>query len=204
MRLALTIVVFVAAAAVAPGMARAQVRGETTWIGGSFGLSPVGTLKAKATLGGNTLDTSTDAATAFQINGLLDFHLSPLFSIGFAPGIIFNVKGTGDTDSGSELDLPIRLALGGPVAPTVRLYGFVSPGYTVLFPPSDDQNATGHPSGFMIGFGGGASFRVAPGIRLTGELGYQFRFVSTTVQGADLSLQVNYLTLAFGIVAAIH
>jgi hypothetical protein len=200
MRSVLMFVVFVAVAA--PGLAQAQSEpGPKVWLGGSFGLSPVGTLKAKVEAA--NLDASTDAEVAFQINGLIDFHVAPYLSIGFAPGIIFNVKGSGDDSSGSELDLPVRVTLGGPVAPKVRLYGFVSPGYSIFYPPSD-ADTLGHPAGFMLGFGGGAGFRVAPGVMLTGELGYQFRFLSNTVNNVDFSLQNNYLTFAVGIVAAIH
>jgi hypothetical protein len=192
----------VAVAMVVPGLAHAQSEpGPKVWIGGSLGLSPVGTLKAK--VDALNLDASDDAGVAFQINGLIDFRVTPLLSIGFAPGIIFNVKATNDDTSGSELDLPIRVTLGGPVAPKIRMYGFVSPGYSIFYPPSD-ADALGHPAGFMLGFGGGAGFRVAPGVMLTGELGYQFRFLSNTVNGVDFTLQNNYLTFAVGLVAAIH
>lgn len=202
MRSVLMSVVVAAVAVVAPGLAHAQQESEPkVWIGGSLGLSPVGTLKAK--IEAANLDASDDAAVAFQINGLIDFHVAQYVSIGFAPGIIFNVKGTNDDSSGSELDLPIRVTLGGPVAPKIRMYGFVSPGYSIFFPPSD-ANTLGHPAGFMIGFGGGAGFRVAPGVMLTGELGYQFRFLSNTVNNVDFTLQDNYLTFAVGLVAAIH
>ena len=208
MRSMLMFVVFVmGVAAAAPGQAEAQYAPDSqTWIGGSVGLSPVGTLKSTAS-GGPTF--TSDAAIAFQINGLLDYRVTPLLSIGFAPGIIFNVTTSEGDKSGTELDLPIRLAIGGPVAPKVRFYGFVSPGYSVLFPPSGNGGA--HPSGLMLGFGGGVGISVARGVMLTGELGYQFRFLSTTetfqvlntVVTTNVSLQENYLTLAVGIVAAI-
>ena len=55
----------------------------------------------------------------------------------------------------------------------------------------------------MMGLGGGVGYQVAPKLMLTGELGYQFRFQSITVQNAEVSLHVNYLTVAFGVVAAI-
>lgn len=55
-----------------------------------------------------------------------------------------------------------------------------------------------HPSGFMIGFGGGVGFRLAPKFTLAGEIGYQFRFLSDTEQllgqSVDISLQDNFLT----------
>jgi len=201
----------VAVTTAAPGQAQPQPAADAQLsIGGSVGLSPIGALKSQVS-GGPAF--SDDAATAFQVNGLLDYRVTPLLSIGFAPGIIFNVKTSNGDSSGTELDLPLRLALGEPVAPKIRVYGFVSPGYSVLFPPSN--SGSGHPSGLMVGFGGGVGLRVAPGIMLTGELGYQFRFLSTTETinlgtiggGIDVtshvSLQENYLTLAVGVVAAL-
>jgi hypothetical protein len=186
----------------APGRAQAQDAVEPAlWLGGQLGLSPVGTLKVDA----QGASGSADAATALELGGRLEYAVHPMISIGFAPALVFNVKGTNDNTSGSQLDLPLRVHVGGLVAPTVRLYGFAAPGYSILFPPSggDDQ----HPSGFMIGFGGGARIRVAPRFALAGELGYQFRFLSETVtalgQRVDVSEQVNYLTFTIAAVAAL-
>jgi hypothetical protein len=169
------------------------------WAGGHLGLSPIGTLEASA-LG---MTASTDTATAFELGGLIEFHVAPIVSIGFAPTLLLNVKGTDSNQSGRELDLPLRVAVGSEVAPRVRLYGFVTPGYSILFPPPDLQGDTTHPSGFMVGFGGGIGYQVAPRFMVTGELGYQFRFLKTTEQGIDVSLDLNYLTFSAGAVVAI-
>jgi hypothetical protein len=199
---------------VAPGLVHAEAPGAPAsggslgapgpesklWIGGDFGVSPVGTLKASA----QGQSSSLDSATAFGIGGLIDYHVTPIISVGFAPNLLFNVKATSDNDSGSELDLPIRVSAGGDVAPKVRLYGFLAPGYSIYFPPSNGQGDIGHPSGFMLGLGGGAGFQVAPKVMLTGELGYQFRFSSVNFAGTDISLQINYLTFAAGAVFAIN
>jgi hypothetical protein len=187
----------------APGRAQAQDAVEPAlWVGGHLGVSPLGTLKvdAQGAMG------SADAATALELGGRLEFAVHPMISIGFAPTLVFNVKGTNDNTSGSQLDLPLRVHVGGVVAPNLRLYGFAAPGYSILFPPSGggDDN---HPSGFMIGFGGGVRYRLAPRFALAGELGYQFRFVSETVtalgQQVDVSEQVNYLTFTVAAVAAL-
>jgi hypothetical protein len=174
----------------------------TIWLGGGLGLSPVGTLKANS--------NSFDAATAFGINGLLEFRVTPNVSIELAPTLLFNVKSRNE-ESSNELDLPLRLAVGAPVAPAVRLYGFVAPGYSIFFPGDTPSVDLGHPSGFMLGFGGGAGFRIAPSVMVTTELGYQFRWLSgtgrTSIGGvdfsADYSLDANYLTLGLGIVAGL-
>jgi hypothetical protein len=166
-------------------------------IGGTVAVSPVGTFKASS---GN-VSNSVDLETAYGIGGLVEYRISRNVSVGFAPSVTLHVRGKDDTSSGTELDLPLRLAVGAPVAPKLHLYGFVSPGYTILYPPDTLDNLDiGNPSGFMIGLGGGMATQVGSGVFLTGEIGYQFRFPSTTVQGVDISLDVNYLTLSLGIV----
>lgn len=166
-------------------------------IGGTLAVSPVGTFKASS----GSISNSVDLETAYGIGGLVEYRISRNISVGFAPSVTLHVRGKDDTSSGSELDLPLRVAFGAPVTPKLRLYGFVSPGYTILYPPdSAVNNDIGNPSGFMIGLGGGTASQLASGVFLTGEIGYQFRFPSTTVQGVDISLDVNYLTLSAGIV----
>lgn len=203
-----SIVLLAFAAAVAgPGLAHAQGMTESApskvWLGGQLGLSPLGTLKTEV-LG---MTASIDAATAFEIGGRAEFRVLPFLSIGAAPSLVLNVKSTEASKSGSELDLPLRIALGGDVAPRVRIYGFAAPGYTVLFLPADSMGNTTHPSGFMIGFGGGVGVQVAPRFALAGELGYQFRFPSETdtvgTQSVEASAQVNYLTFTVAAVAGL-
>jgi hypothetical protein len=196
-----SIVAFAVVSVVAPGPAQAQAVADPAsdpklWVGGQLGLSPIGTLKAKVQ--GMDVSDSVDTATAFEVGGVVSYQVTPLLSIGFAPAFRFNIKEKDGTDSATQLDLPLRVAVGGNVAPTIRVYGFAAPGYTFLFPPSDPNGESMNASGFMIGFGGGASFRVAPKFALSAELGYQFRFPSTSVQGVDISFQDNYLTLTVG------
>jgi hypothetical protein len=167
-------------------------------IGGTLSVSPTGTFKASA----GSVSNSVDLETAYGIGGLVEYRISRNVSVGLAPSVTLHVRGKDDTSSGTELDLPLRVAFGAPVAPKLRLYGFVSPGYTILYPPDSlDNTDFGNPSGFMIGLGGGMATQLAPSVFLTGEISYQFRFPSTTVQNVDISLDVNYLTFAAGIVA---
>jgi hypothetical protein len=182
------------------GRAHAQsAPSSKVWAGGHLGLSPIGTLEESAF----DFTATSDTASAFELGGLIELRAAPILTVGFAPTLILNVKGTDDRRSGSELDLPLRVTLGSEVAPRVRLYGFATPGYSILFPPPDSNGDTIHPSGFMIGFGGGVGYRVAPRFMVTGELGYQFRFLGTTQQGVDVSFHVNYLTFSAGAVVAI-
>lgn len=196
--LVVSLVAFGGVAMLAPAQAHAQAAGAEAapklWVGGHLGLSPVGTLKADV----SGTSASADTALGFEIGGRVEYQVMPFLSIGIAPAILFNIKGKDDTESATALDLPLRITAGGDVAPRIRLYGFAAPGYTFLFPPSDASvnSMNLNSSGFMIGFGGGASFQVAPKFRLSGELGYHFRFPSTTVQNVDVSFQDNYLTFA--------
>jgi hypothetical protein len=203
---------FVVMAVVAPGLAHAQGMTESAaeprvWLGGHFGLSPVGTLKATAKANGNEASNSVDTATAFEVGAHFDVKIMPFLSVGLAPAVLLHVKGQDDTDSASQLDLPLRVTAGGNVMPQLRIYGFVAPGYTILFPPADQMGNSDRLSGFMVGFGGGVGFHVAPRFAVTGELGYQFRFPSETrtVLGTpvDLTIQANYLTFALGVVAGL-
>src|SRR4051794_7320170 len=81
------------------------------WVGGHLGLSPIGTLKAEV-MG---MSASSDAATAFEIGGRLEFQVAPMISIGIAPAILLGVKVKDAKDSASQLDLPLRIAVGGEV-----------------------------------------------------------------------------------------
>jgi Outer membrane protein beta-barrel domain len=198
------------ASVVAPGVARAQAGAPSTvaptaasdsklWIGGNLAVSPLGSLSAS--IGNSSL--SIDTATSFGFGGLIEYRVTPIFSVGFAPNFILGIKADGGDSSktATGLDLPIRVSAGAEVAPQVRLYGFVSPGYATVFPPSDPNGDTAsNASGFMLGFGGGAGYRVAPKIMLTGELGYQIRFLSEDGQSEHL----NYLTIALGVVVAMN
>jgi hypothetical protein len=191
---------------VAPGSARAQAvavpaAGPKMWVGGQVGVSPIGTLKGESP----GVSLSADTATAFEVGGRFEYQVTPLLSIGIAPAFRFNIKvkdKVKDADeSASQLDVPLRIAVGGEVASAIRVYGFATPGYTFLFATKDERGNSYNASGFMIGIGGGVGYRVGPKFMLSGELGYQFRFPSTTVQGVDTSYQDNYLTFTVGAAA---
>lgn len=194
--LVVSVVTLAVVGVVAPGSAHAQaVPGPASesklWLGGQLGLSPIGTLNGESP----GTSVSADASTAFELGGRVEYQVTPLIAIGFAPALGFRIKGKADNDSAWQLDLPLRVAVGGDVMPELRVYGFAAPGYTFLFVPSDLQGDSMTASGFMIGFGGGAAYRIAPKLALSGELGYQFRFPSGSLRGTDVSYQANYLTL---------
>jgi hypothetical protein len=197
----------VAAAALLPTLAHAQDTAissassdSTVFVGGNLQMLPVGTWDVSA----NGQDTSGDTAAAFAIGALAEVRVNPIFSVGLAPRYIFNVKGANDTQSASQLDLAVRFAAGTDVAPKARLYGFVAPGYSWMFTPSNGMTDVANPSGLIVGFGGGASYEIAPKIALTGELGYQLGFQSFDVNGTNVGSKDNYLQLGIGLVAALN
>lgn len=188
---------------VAPGSARAQEAADPAarprmWVGGQVGVSPFGMFSGE----GPGISLSGDAATAFEVGGRFEYQMTPLLSIGIAPAFRFNVKNQDAGESASQLDVPLRVAVSRDVASAIRVYGFAAPGYTFLFPQKDEQGNSYNASGFMIGFGGGVGYRVGPKFMLSGELSYQFRFPSGSLQGvgqsADISYRNDYLTVTVG------
>jgi hypothetical protein len=153
--------------------------------GGAFKLMPVGTITAGI--------GSTDAAFAFAIQGFIDVEIVRYLYIGFAPQLILNVKGQDDTGSaGQELDLFARVMGRYPIASNVQLYGYLAPGFSVIFVP-DKAPGFSNPTGFVLGFAGGVSYSITPRLFIAGELGYQWGFQSSG--GTDF--KTRYLQIGF-------
>jgi hypothetical protein len=180
----------------APGIVEEpQVR-----LGAELSILPTGSLTAEA----NNQSMSVDTATAIGVGAVLQFPLNSIFTVDLAPRYVFNVKGNDDDESATELDLRARLTAGGRVAPAVRLYAAVEPGYSILFPPDAPSGIEmSNPKGLTLGLAAGAAFTVQPRLQVTGEIGYQFGFQSATVsvlgQSADFDLKSNYLHIALGL-----
>ena len=111
--------------------------------------------------------------------------------VGVAPQLILNVKGKDDSSSGQELDLFARIMGRYPVADKVQLYGYLAPGFSIIFPP--DLPGVSNPTGFVLGFAGGVSYSITPTLFGSGEVGYQIGFQSTG--GSDL--KTRYLHIGF-------
>jgi hypothetical protein len=180
---------------------RALDRRPAVRIGGELALLPLGTL----TVQNGSNKASFDSQVTLGVGGVLQIPLNDVFTIDFAPRLVFNVKSDNDTDSGTELDLRARLTAGGYVAPKARLYAALQPGYSFLFVPSDPPAGVemSTPSGLTFGVAAGAMFRVSAGVHLTTEIGYQFGFQSTTINAAgqsiDLDVTSSFLHLAGGV-----
>jgi hypothetical protein len=180
---------------------RAQARRPAVRIGGELALLPIG----KLTVQSAAAKVSFDSELTLGVGGVLQIPLNDVFTIDFAPRIVFNVKSEQDTDSATELDLRARLTAGGNVAPSTRLYVALQPGYSFLFLPTDPPAGAemSTPSGLTLGIAAGAMFRVSPGVHITSEIGYQFGFQSTTVsapgQSVDLDVTASFLHFAGGL-----
>src|SRR6185503_9848624 len=129
-------------------------------IGGEVALLPLG----KLTVASGADKESFDPVVTVGVGGVLQIPLNDIFTIDFAPRIVFNVKSKDDTDSATELDLRARLTAGGYVAPNARLYAALEPGYSFVFTPIDppagvDMSTV---SGLTFGLAAGAVFRVSP------------------------------------------
>jgi hypothetical protein len=170
-------------------------------IGAELALLPVGKLTAET----DSDKASFDSVVTLGVGGVLQIPLGNVFTIDFAPRIVFNVKSEDDTDSATELDLRARLTAGGYVAPKARLYAALEPGYSFLFLPIDPPPGVemSDPSGFTFGIAAGAAFRVSRGVHLTTEIGYQFGFQGSTVkalgQSVDIDVTASFLHLAGGV-----
>ena len=168
-------------------------------LGAELSVLPIGTLHAAA---GND-SASADAVAALGIGAVLQYQINPLIALDLAPRVVFNVKAEDDADSATELDLRVRLTAGGQVAPGVRVYGAVAPGYSVVFLPEQEPVELPNPSGLIFGFGVGVAFKVAPAVTMTGEIGYQLGFQGGTFQGVDFDFDTRYLDFTAGVLFAL-
>jgi Outer membrane protein beta-barrel domain len=179
-------------------------------VGVDLQLAPTGTITSSL---GN-LESSNDAAASYGIGGLVDFGVSGNISVGFAPRYLLNVRAAnsqndpnGNDNTATELDLRFRVAYHVAVARKVQAYGFVAPGYSVVFAPKNANNDNYNPKGLIIGLGGGALYALRPNLALTGEIGYQVGYQATTVNvlgiKSDVSYETEYLHLSVGLAFAL-
>ena len=152
--------------------------------GGAFKLMPVGTV----TVG----SASADTAVAFAIQGFFDYEIVRYLYIGAAPQLILNVKDKDASSSGEQLDLFARIMVRYPVGQKIQLYGYLAPGFSVIFVP-DKPSGFSNPTGFVLGFAGGVSYSITPSLFVGGEIGYQIGFQSSG--GTDF--KTRYLHIGF-------
>lgn len=178
-------------------------------VGADLELAPSGSITTQI----GSSSSTTDAAASYGIGGLFDFGVSRYLSIGFAPRYLLNVKASnsqnnpgGSNDTATELDLRARIAAHVPVANKLQAYGYVAPGYSIIFAPSNSNNSD-NATGLSLGFGGGVQYQIKPSLALTGELGYQVGYQSVTVDvlglKSDIEFETRYLHFGVGLLLAI-
>jgi hypothetical protein len=180
-----------------PGMAAVAPPPEhsaTPRAGVELAVLPIGSLGASV---GNA-STRVDSAAAFGVGGVLQLPIGAVFALDLAPRVLFNVKGSDDDSSATELDVRARVTAGSLVSPGVRIFAALEPGFSVLFLPNSTSTSPS-PKGLILGFGAGAAVRVAPALWLTGELGYQIGFQSMTVTNIEVGLDTRFFHLTGGV-----
>lgn len=177
----------------------APAAAQSFGVGGGVELVPVGELHVEDDSGSLTVDTET----AFALAGRAEFAVNPNFAVAFAPRLVLNLKGEDGTESAKQLDLNVRFVGGAPVGGgTTRLYGYAAPGYSLIFLP-DWPDELSNPAGFVLGFGGGAGFRVAPQVEVTAEIGYQLGFQEVSEAGQTVEVSSNLLHVGAGLLMSL-
>jgi hypothetical protein len=148
--------------------------------------------KLKASGGG--FSDSTDAAFAVGVMPIFDYAITPNFFIGLGPLYTFNVKGKDDTgDASKELDIMLRVGGGAPVADKVQIYGYLAPGYSIIFPPMGDSF-----KGLVVGAHAGGMMDLTSSVFVNAEVGYQMGFQKGKLLGADIDYKSNFLQIGLG------
>ena len=114
---------------------------------------------------------TSDTETAFAVAAIADYVVTPNISVGLAPRFLFNIKGEDGDDSGTQIDLPVRLTGRFPVGRKAAVFAYLAPGYSIIFPP-DWPEQLDNPAGFVLGGGGGGAFQISRNLAVVGEIGY--------------------------------
>lgn len=198
------------AAAQAPPPAPAPAAVETgpepkLTVGGQLDLVAAGNFDIKV---GNN-EAGIGANSSLGVEGLLDYRVSQLVTIGLAPRLIAglrpNINGAG---SGTEYDVRARTTIGDFVAPKVRIHGIGELGYSWISHVFTVNGTTGSsmyvtPHGLLMVIGAGMTYAVTPRLRITGEISQQWGFQNTDYMGTNIETHTSFLTLGVGLVGAV-
>jgi hypothetical protein len=133
-------------------------------LGLASSLLPAGTLTTSTQ--GHTTDTDADVTGALA--PFIDVAMTRWLAVGFSPQFVLKLKAPAATESWTEYDLHARLTLFDPRASDRRLYARLSPGYSILSPPSGTlPSGVSDPAGFVTP--ARASCTSASGSRWTSE-----------------------------------
>jgi len=179
---------------------------DPLWIGPQLDLMVSGSVDVEAN--GQTASGNLD--TAFGLGGVLEYRVSPLVTVGFAPRFAVPVKVNQANTSGEQLDLRARITVGKEVAPRFRLHGIATLGYSWIFGMFSQQNQmTGanesiSTSGIIGGLGAGTYYTINPHLLFVAELSYQYGRQGTTIQNVDVRASDTFVTFGFGLMTALQ
>ncbi len=140
---------------------------------------------------------STDTKFAVGAFPFFDYLITPNFFAGVKVQYTFNLNvKDSNVDSSKELDLMIRLGGGLYVADKLQFYGYASPGYSIVMPPSGSNSSK--PKGFAVGAHLGAMYDVTPTAFVNLELGYQFGLQKVSLFGSSVDYKVNLAQIGLG------
>jgi hypothetical protein len=146
-------------------------------------------------------------STAYAVGALVEWNAMEHFALAFAPRYIVGLTGFGDDIlSMTQLDLRIRIAVGGQLTRRLRLYAFASPGYLVPFlaqRPDFYSNPDAH-GAFGLEAGIGARFTISRHVAATAEVSYQltssFGKVEQDVYGDEMDFSEDFVAVSLGFV----
>jgi opacity protein-like surface antigen len=178
-------------------------------LGAQIELVPYGQISA----GNDDVDFKEDTAFIYGVGANLDFYLNQYLSIGFAPRFLLNVTTKDqadeqeDDDALKQLDLRARVKGEFPVSRVAHLYGYVAPGYSLIFANDNDFGPVNidDAKGFVLAFAAGATFDLSANLFLNTEVGYQLGFQqsSASLDGidgdADFDFKTNNLAVGVGL-----
>ena len=162
---------------------------------GGLDLVPTPFGSAKASAGG--ISATTDLGFAFGLMPFFDYMINNNFFVGIGPTYTLNLKPkSGGGNAAKELDISLRLGGGAPVADKIQIYGYASPGYSIVFPPSGAGSDKA--KGFSVGFHAGGMYDVTPTAFVNLELGYLLGFESISVGGASVDDKFSLFQIGLG------
>lgn len=139
---------------------------------------------------------------AYGLDGRIEYAPWQVVSIGFAPRAAFGIQPLSPLNyphAGRELDLRVRITLGGAPAPGwhVALVGELGESFMQHLRPELLQG-TSYAYGFEL------TRALSPSLRLTGELTYQHASFDVQDRGGTSRIQITELTLAVGVLFALR
>lgn len=143
--------------------------------------------------------STVDLPDTHAIGGSVDDALTPHFSIGVAPRLVYNVAAKGDPSADKELDLRACIRARSALGSGFEVYASFLPGYVTLL---SGGFGTYSSKGYALGGAVGFTYDLSPHLFIGGEIGFQRSFTTTnlTLAGDSIvfDLEVSYLHMGIG------